>query len=187
MTATFLTSPSGSLVDPSRPHVILVGLPGAGKSTVGKGVADRLNRRFLDFDLEIERREGMVVSQIFAEKGEPYFREAERKLTSDLRDTRGMVLAPGGGWMIDASVVALLRPPSRIIYLKARPESCLKRLGPERTARPLLMRPDPLRELKGMLEQRRASYEGADFVVDTELLALEGVIRKVAELASSVV
>ena len=187
MTATFLTSPSGSAVDPSRPHIILVGLPGAGKSSVGKGVAERLNRRFLDFDHEIERRESMTVSQIFAEKGEPYFREAERKLTTDLRDARGMVLAPGGGWVANTECVALLRPPSRIIYLKARPESALKRLGPERMTRPLLMRPDPLRELKQLLEQRRASYETADFVVDTELLNLERVIKKVAELASSVV
>ena len=187
MTATFLTSPSGSEVESFRPHIILVGLPGAGKSSVGKGVAEQTNRRFLDFDHEIERREGMTVSQIFAEKGEPYFRDAERKLTNDLREVRGMVLAPGGGWVTNAEVVALLRPPSRIIYLKTRPESALKRLGPERMTRPLLMRPDPLRELKQLLEQRRALYEAADFVVDTELLNLERVIKKVAELASSVV
>jgi len=187
MTATFLTSQSGFTTDPRRPHVILVGLPGAGKTTVGSAVAERLGRTFLDFDAEIARREGMPISQIFGEKGEPYFREMERTLTLELKETGGMVLSPGGGWVSDQTVVALLRPPARMIYLKSRPETALKRLGPDRMSRPLLTRPDPLRELKMLLDQRRKSYEGADFVVDTELLSLEGVIRKVSELATSVV
>src|SRR5690349_16511717 len=187
MTATFLTSQSGSIADPRGPHVILVGLPGAGKTTVGKAVAERLGRTFLDFDAEIARREGMPVSQIFGEKGEPYFRELERTLTAELQGVGGMVLSPGGGWVTDEAVVALLRPPARMIYLKARPETALKRLGPERMSRPLLTRPDPLREIKTLLEQRKKSYENADFVVDTELLDLERVIRKVSELATSVV
>lgn len=185
MTATFRTSNSGSAADPSRPHIILVGLPGAGKSTVGRAVAERLSRTFLDFDLEIERREGKTVSQIFGEKGEEYFRKMERTLTEELREMGGMVLSPGGGWVTQPDVVRLLRPPGRLIYLQVRPESALKRLGPERASRPLLMRPDPVRELKHLLEQRRVSYEAADFVVDTELLDLQRVIKKVAELASA--
>ena len=185
MTATFRTSNSGSAADPSRPHIILVGLPGAGKSTVGRAVAEKLGRTFLDFDVELERREGKSISQIFGEKGEAYFRQMERTLTEELRELGGMVLSPGGGWVTDPAVVALLRPPGKMIYLKVRPESALKRLGPERATRPLLMRPDPLRELKQLLEQRKQSYEAADFVVDTELLDLQRVIRKVTELASA--
>src|SRR4051812_6105020 len=187
MTATFLTSQSGSTTDPRRPHVILVGLPGAGKTTVGSAVAERLGRSFLDFDAEIARREGMQISQIFGEKGEPYFRELERTLTNELREMGGMVLSPGGGWVSDRDVVSLLRPPGRMIYLKLRPETALKRLGPDRMSRPLLTHPDPLSELKKLLDQRKKSYESADFVVDTELLDLERVIRKVSELATSVV
>jgi shikimate kinase len=185
MTATFRTSQSGSAADPSRPHIILVGLPGAGKSTVGRAVAEKLGRTFLDFDVELERREGKSISQIFGEKGEGYFRELEHSLTAEIAQMGGMVLSPGGGWITQPSVVALVRPPGRLIYLKTRPDTALKRLGPERATRPLLMRPDPLRELTQLLEQRRKAYEAADFVVDTELLRLEGVIKKVAELASS--
>ena len=80
MTATFRTSKTLGSVDPGKPHVILVGLPGAGKSTVGMLLATKLVRTFLDFDLEIERREGMPVTQIFGERGEPGFRELERKI-----------------------------------------------------------------------------------------------------------
>lgn len=186
MTAMFRTLPAGWAADPSRPHLILVGLPGAGKTTIGAAVAERLGRPFLDLDREIERREGVPIVQLFAERGEGYFRQKERELTQELAGLGGMLLSPGGGWIANPEVVALLRPPGRIIYLKVRPETALKRLGPERSTRPLLMRPDPLGELKRLYMERRAAYEAADHVIDTELLAAQRVIDKVVELASSV-
>jgi shikimate kinase len=79
-----------------------------------------------------------------------------------------------------------VHPPSRIIYLRVTPEAALKRLGPLRSMRPLLMRPDPLGELKRLLDARKAAYESADQVVDTELFALQRVIEMVAELAPGV-
>ena len=183
MTATFLTLPADSAIDPSRPHLILVGLPGAGKSTVGRAVAAKLGRAFLDFDRELERREGATVAEIFAEKGEPYFREKERALTAELAALGGMVLSPGGGWIADPESVALLRPRSRIIYLKVRPENALKRLGPDAAARPLLTRPDPLGELKRLLEQRQPHYSSADVVIDVDMIAAQEVTDKVLALA----
>jgi shikimate kinase len=161
-----------------------VGLPGSGKSTVGAGLAEMLRRTFLDLDREIEHREGKSIGEIFAEKGEHHFRSLEKGLTEELATLGNMVLAPGGGWISIPEVVALLRPPGRIIYLKVRPETAIKRLGPERATRPLLSRPDPLGELRKLLEQRRPLYEKADATVDTELLKPQEVIRKVAELAS---
>jgi shikimate kinase len=74
MTPIFRTSHPVSAADPSKPHLILVGLPGSGKTTVGQAVAEQTGRTFLDLDLEIERREGRSIGQIFGEKGEPYFR-----------------------------------------------------------------------------------------------------------------
>src|SRR5918911_204368 len=185
MTDTFRTSdPASAAVDPRLPHLILVGLPGAGKSTVGALVAEKLGRTFLDLDREIERRQGLPISQIFAEKGEHYFRQLERGLTQELREFGGMVLSPGGGWIANPEVVALLRPPGVIVYLRVRPETAIKRLGPERANRPLLMRPDPLGELKRLLEQRKAAYEAADHVIDTEALTAQEVAEKVIQLAS---
>ena len=112
MTATFRTSQIVSALDPSKPHIILVGLPGAGKSTVGTILAQKLGRTYLDFDIEIERREGMPIAQIFGELGEGGFRELELKLTEELKDLGNMVLAPGGGWITQPQVVALIRPPA---------------------------------------------------------------------------
>ena len=184
MTPTFRTSNPGSAADPSKPHLILVGLPGSGKSTVGQAVAAKTGRTFLDLDLEIERREGESISRIFGEKGEQYFRRREREVTAELALVGNMIVSPGGGWMMNPEVVGLVRPPSRIVYLKVRPETALKRLGPSRSARPLLSRPDPLAELTRLFEARRHIYETADSVIDTELYGLQRVIEKVIELAS---
>jgi shikimate kinase len=172
-----------SVADSSRPHLVLVGLPGAGKSTIGRAVAERLGRTFLDFDLEIERREGKSIVEIFGEKGEGHFRELERVLTEELRLMGNMVLAPGGGWVSNPEVIRLIRPPARLVYLRVRPETALKRLGSDRSSRPLLSRPDPLGELRRLLNQRKAAYESADHVIEVELLGFEEVIKRVASLA----
>jgi shikimate kinase len=83
-------------------------------------------------------------------------------------------------------VVSLVRPPSILIYLKARPSTALARLGADRATRPLLMRPDPLGELTRLLKDRRDAYAAADHVIDTELVSLQRVIDAVAEVAASV-
>jgi len=166
--------------------MILVGLPGSGKTTIGQAVAERLGRTFLDLDQEIERREGQSISQIFGEKGEPYFRTKERELTEELTLVGNMVIASGGGYAATPENISSVRPPSQLIYLRVRPETALKRLGPLRAMRPLLTRPDPLGELRRLLQAREPAYESADHVVDTELFDLQRVIEMVAELAPSV-
>src|SRR5688572_6262771 len=141
MTDTFRTSKSIGAIDPGKPHHILVGLPGSGKSTVGAMVAEKLGRTFLDFDVEIERREGMPIPQIFGERGEAAFRELERKITDEVKEFGNMILAPGGGWVTDQEGVALVRPPSKLIYLRVKPETAIKRLAGA-GGRPLLNHPD---------------------------------------------
>lgn len=179
MPDSFRTSRTVSALDPSKPHLVLVGLPGSGKSTVGAMLGERLGRTFLDFDLEIERREGMPISQIFGEKGEGAFRQMERTITEELRELGNMVLAPGGGWIGDPEVVALIRPPARLIYLRVRPETALKRLGAAGGGRPLLNRPDPLGELQKLFEARRAAYQAADLEIGAELLTPQQVIDQI--------
>jgi len=179
MTATFRTSKTLGSIDPGKPHTILVGLPGAGKSTVGGLLATKLARTFLDFDLEIERREGMPVTQIFGERGEAGFRELERKLTEELRDFGNMVLAPGGGWVADPTVVGLLRPPAKLVYLRVKPETALRRLAGEASARPLLNRPDPLGEINRLFEARKTAYQEADIEVGAELIAPEQITDEI--------
>jgi shikimate kinase len=170
---------------PTERHVVLVGLPGCGKTTVGKEVAAQLRRAFLDLDHEIERREGSDIATIFAEKGEPYFREKEREVTAQLATVGGLVLSPGGGWMTNGDALALLRNRARVYYLKCKPETALKRMGNSRTSRPILVRPDPLGELRRLLTERGTAYERADHVIDTERMTAQQVTDKVVALATS--
>ena len=180
MTHTFLTSKAVSPPEPGSPHIILVGLPGAGKSTVGRLLGETLKRAFLDFDAEIEQRVGMSVAAIFAERGEAGFRRLERQLTEDVARLGNMVLAPGGGWVSDPAVVGLVRPPGVVVYLRTRPEQAVRRLGPGAGGRPLLNRPGALQELARLYESRRLAYESADVEVATELLTPQQVAAEVA-------
>ncbi|MDF2773889.1 MAG: hypothetical protein K0S86_3386 [Geminicoccaceae bacterium] len=186
MTATFRTSQIVSDVDVRKPHLILVGLPGAGKTVAGEALAQRLTRSFLDFDREIERRESASVAEIFAIRGEHYFRERELEVTLELRQCGNMVVAPGGGWITNKGVVDILRPPAQIIYLKVRPETALARLGTARGGRPLLSRPDPLAELKRLLAEREQLYLQADHVVSAEVVDIKRLVDKLVELASTI-
>ena len=145
-------------------------------------MAQTLSLPFLDFDEEIERREGKPVARIFAERGEGYFRALERGLTEEIRAAgEGMILAPGGGWITIPGVLGLLRPPGAVVYLAVRPETALERMGALRDRRPLLGTSDPLSALTRLHRERSALYAAAaDHVVDTEVLDLQEVIHQVA-------
>jgi shikimate kinase len=167
--------------DPSLPHVVLIGLPGSGKSTVGPLLAAALGRPFLDFDVEIVRREGTSVAELFQQHGEDRFRDLEEALTREVRGAPAMVLAPGGGWVTRATTVSLLRPPAWLVFLSVSPEVALRRMGAAAGDRPLLNRPDPAGELARLLAARRAAYETADFVVSADLLDPEGVTQRILQ------
>lgn len=146
-------------------------------------MAEGLGRRFLDFDQEIERREGCSIAELFRIKGEPTFRALEFELTRELAGTAGMVLAPGGGWITVPGALELLRPPGVLVYLRASPEVVLERMGRSSSLRPLLSAPDSLAELRRLLAKREARYLLADHVVDVEHLELQHVISLVMRLA----
>ncbi len=167
------------------PLAVLVGLPGSGKSTVGAAVARQLGWEFLDLDHTIAVEEGASIATIFSRRGETAYRKLERGLTERLAGRENLILAPGGGWMTVPGVVALLRPPARIIHLLVRPETAYRRLGAGRLERPLLAVPDPLAVLRRLGAERAEVYAGADFVVDTDRLDLQQVVHRVAELVSA--
>jgi shikimate kinase len=166
-------------------HIVLIGLPGAGKSTIGPHVAERLHSGFLDLDTEIERRTGRSVPSIIRTDGEAAFRELEHKLTAELAKAAPAVLAPGGGWVTRPETVALLRPPARLVHLMVTPETAIRRLGRRKVARPLLDGKDATAALTALEVARRTAYASADWVVDTELLTVQRVIDIIVELVST--
>jgi shikimate kinase len=170
---------------PRNAHLVLVGLPGAGKSTVGPMVADRLGIPFIDLDLEIETWAGRSVGEIFALDGEANFRSMEREATRRLVERRSAVVSPGGGWITQPGAVALVRPPGRIIHLRVSPRTALQRMGDSVALRPLLSGGDPLAKLEALESARQAAYATADAVLDTETLSLQELVAQSAVLASA--
>lgn len=170
---------------PERPNIVLVGLPGAGKTTIGRAAAKQLHWPFIDFDTEIEHREHASIPSIFAEKGEDYFRGLEQSLTRELSACRGTVMSAGGGWVTNLDSVALFRRAGRIIYLRVGTETAMSRLRSARVRRPLLEVADPLSKLQGLIEARRLMYEEADLTIDTEVVDRKEVIEQIRLYAQS--
>lgn len=155
----------------------LVGLMGAGKSTVGRLLARRLKLRFLDCDDEIERRCGVKIPLIFEIEGEPGFRAREEQVLAELTELRGIVLATGGGAVLSAENRRRLAEHGTVIYLRARPEDLYARVRHDRD-RPLLATGDPLRRLRELHAQRDPLYASiADLVIDTGRQTVQALAR----------
>lgn len=148
-------------------NVFLVGLMGAGKTTIGRLLARKLGMRFVDSDHEIEERTGATIPWIFEIEGEASFRRREAEVIRDLSGQEGIVLATGGGAILDPESRALLQERGNVVYLRASITSILARTGHDKN-RPLLQTPDPRRKLEELLGQREPLYlEMARLVVDT--------------------
>lgn len=165
-------------------HVVLVGLPGVGKSTVGRAVAQRLRRNFIDLDTQIERSFGKSVSRIFGEDGEAVFRAAEAKVSAEVARMAPLVIAPGGGWVLNPAATAHLLDSSRIIYLRVAPDAAIRRMGRGIERRPLLRgAKNPYEAMCAIYEARRPAYEGYSHeTVETGGIGRSNVIVKVVEL-----
>lgn len=165
-------------------HVVLVGLPGVGKTTVGRAVARRLKRDFIDLDSHIERSFGKSVTRIFGEHGEAVFRTAEADMSADVARMAPSVIAPGGGWVLNPAATAHLLDSSRIIYLRVAPDAAIRRMGRGIERRPLLRGvDDPYEAMRAIYEARRPVYEKcSDMTVETGGVGRSKVIAKVVEL-----
>lgn len=163
---------------------MLVGLPGVGKSTIGRGVAGQLKRGFIDLDTHIERSFGKSVSRIFEEDGEVVFRLAEAQTSEAVARMAPSVIASGGGWVLNPAATAHLLAAGRIIYLRVEPDAAVRRMGRGIRRRPLLFRSeDPYATMRALYEARRAAYEGySEMTVETGNAARSDVIARVVEM-----
>lgn len=150
----------------AKPNIVLVGPMGSGKTAVGKQLAKELKLEFVDSDAEIEQRTGVDISYIFEKEGEAGFRAREREMIAELATRRGIVLATGGGAVLDPDNRIRLAACGKIVYLRATVAQQLERTRSTRH-RPLLMNGDPETVLAELMAKRAPLYEEiADVIID---------------------
>ena len=171
---------AGADYAPTR-TLVLVGLMGVGKSSVGKRLATRLGLPFRDADAEIEAAAGMTIAEIFERDGEPAFRAGERKVIARLLAEPVHVLATGGGAFMNEQTRKLIAERGLSIWLKAELEELVKRVA-RRGHRPLLQQGDPRAILEQLMQERYPTYAEADLVVSSAGTAEETAERVLAAL-----
>jgi XRE family aerobic/anaerobic benzoate catabolism transcriptional regulator len=160
-----------------HPIVALIGLRGAGKSSVGRELARRLGRAFVELDGLIENEVGLGLAEIFAIHGEGYYRRLEREvLTRFVSNGAPAVLATGGSLVTDRTTFDLVKRNAITVWLRARPELHLRRVTAQGDRRPMAGRADPLSELRSLLSEREPLYSEADITIDTTHLSTAEVV-----------
>lgn len=151
---------------PADANLVLVGFMGTGKTEVGRRLATRMGREFVDMDRLIETREGRSIPAIFRDSGEAYFRALERALARELSGRRSLVIAAGGGIVLQPDNVADFLSSGVVVCLMAAPEAIIERVAGD-TGRPLLSGPDPAARVRELLARRRPLYEAIADRIDT--------------------
>lgn len=169
--------------------IVLVGLPGSGKTTVGKQLARRLKLPFVDSDHVIEERLGCSIREFFEREGEDRFRDVEQEVIDELSRGQACVLSTGGGAVLRSANRQHLHDRGKVVYLRSTPEDVYRRVRHDRN-RPLLLVADPLQRLRDLYEARDPLYrETAHFVIDTgrpSVATLVNMIVMQLELSGSV-
>ncbi|SDO28144.1 shikimate kinase [Aureimonas jatrophae] len=163
----------------SRP-VVLVGLMGAGKTTVGRRLAQALNLPFVDTDGEIEAASRMSVSELFAAYGEPEFRALEARVVARLVEAGSQVIATGGGAFMSEATRRLLRERATTVWLRAEIDVLMERVL-KRPTRPLLQTTDPRQTMLQLMERRYPIYAEADIHVESRNVRREQIVREIVD------
>ena len=175
-----ITHPHNKIIN-SMNNIYLVGFMATGKTTVGYQLAKKKKQQFIDLDSLIELREKKLIADIFSEKGEPYFRKAERLALKEVSKEKGFIVACGGGIVINPENVTLMKKTGKLICLTAAPEVILKRVSGS-CHRPLLNVKDPKKQIELLLKLRAPYYALADKTIDTSKLSIQAIVSRINAL-----
>jgi shikimate kinase len=164
--------------------IVLVGMMGAGKSSIGRRLAKKLDLPFVDADAEIELAAGMPITDIFDHHGEDYFRSGEARVIARLLDQGRQVLATGGGAFMNPTTRALIAAKGISVWLKAEPDILLRRIR-RRSDRPLLRTADPAATLKRLIEERYPVYAEADVTIHSRDVPHEVIVDEIIDAAAA--
>jgi shikimate kinase len=159
--------------------IVLVGMMGAGKSSIGRRLASRLNIPFVDADTEIERAAGMSIADIFARHGEADFRSGEARVIARLLDGGPQVLATGGGAVMNADTRAAIKAKGVSIWLTAEVDVLMRRIQKRRHERPMLQAADPAARLRELLAERKPVYALSDLTVQSREVPHEAIVTEI--------
>lgn len=160
-------------------NVVLVGFMGTGKSSVGSRLAQRLRMQFLDMDREIEHLLGMSVERIFRVHGEKRFRSEESIMARKLAMRENLVIATGGGVVMNPDNIEALKKNGIVVRLEATPEDILSRVSRKKGTRPLLKKDVKVDQIKNMLKEREEYYNMADLTIDTSGKDLDDIVNNI--------
>ncbi|HEY31590.1 MAG TPA: shikimate kinase [Dehalococcoidia bacterium] len=161
-----------------KTNIALIGFMGTGKSAVGRALAAKLGREFVEMDSLIEEMAGKTIPEIFQQDGEIAFREMEIEVTRKVAQNTRQVIACGGGMVLNKINIDRLKETSRMVYLKASLGKILERTSNGNSERPLLDVPDPEQRIKELLDFRKPFYErSADITINTTRLSIDKVVE----------
>lgn len=163
-----------------KTSIALIGFMGTGKTGVGKALAKKLGKEFIELDALIEQKAGKTIPEIFQQDGEIAFRELEIEVTKEVSPKKNVVIACGGGLVLNKINIDRLKKENLVVYLTASPEVILKRTSFDRNERPLLEAADRTLTVKELLKFRQPFYErAAEITIDTSKLDIDSVVEQI--------
>jgi shikimate kinase len=167
-----------------KPNIALIGFMGTGKSAIGVKLADVLKKKFIEMDDLIVELAGKSIPKVFAEDGEIRFREYEIQVCKEVSQRKDVVIACGGGVVLNKINIDYLKQSAIVICLKTSPEVILQRISKDgKETRPLLNKPDPMAEIRKLLEFREPFYNAAtEYQLDSTYLTVDEVVEKIREI-----
>ncbi len=172
-------SPAAIVAQLGRRSIVLVGMMGVGKSSVGRRLAARLAIPFVDADVEIEKAAGMSIADIFSHQGEAYFRSGEARVIARLLEGGPQILAAGGGAFMNPNTRDLVRAKGVSVWLKAEIDVLLRRTSKRRNDRPLLQTADPGETLRALMVEREPVYAQSDLIVQSREVPHDAVVADI--------